>query len=63
MVLLKQLRYSLYLIFHPFDGFWDLKHERRGSRKAATVILLILVINSILKTQFTGFLYNSDYAA
>jgi hypothetical protein len=61
MVLLKQLRYSLYLIFHPFDGFWDLKHERRGSRKAATVILLILVINSILKTQFTGFLYNSDY--
>lgn len=57
-IVLKQLRYSLYLIFHPFDGFWDLKHEHRGSRKAASLIILALVINSILKTQFTGFLYD-----
>ena len=21
--LLSSLRYSLYVIFHPFDGFWD----------------------------------------
>lgn len=59
--LLKELKYSLYLIFHPFDGFWDLKHEHRGSRKAASFIILLLVINAILKTQFTGFIHNPDY--
>jgi len=26
------LRYALYVIVHPFDGFWDLKHEKRGQR-------------------------------
>ena len=57
----KQLRYSTHVMFHPFDGFWDLKHEHRGSTKSATVIVLLLVLNGILSTQFTGFLYNPDY--
>ena len=57
----KQLRYSTHVIFHPFDGFWDLKHEHRGSVKAAIVLVAMLVLNSILSTQFTGFLYNPDY--
>jgi hypothetical protein len=26
----KTLKYSLYTITHPFDGFWDLTHEKRG---------------------------------
>lgn len=57
----KQLRYTSHVMFHPFDGFWDLKHEHRGSMKAAIVLIAMLVINSILGTQFTGFLYNPDY--
>lgn len=57
----KQLRYTTHVMFHPFDGFWDLKHEHRGSMKAAIVLIAMLVINSILGTQFTGFLYNPYY--
>lgn len=57
----KQLRYTTHVMFHPFDGFWDLKHEHRGSMKAAIVLIAMLVINSILGTQFTGFLYNPGY--
>ena len=56
-----QLLFVFHLIFHPLDGFWDLKHEHRGSRKAATVIVALLVLNSIIKTQFTGYLYNPYY--
>lgn len=56
-----QLKYAFHILFHPFEGFWDLKHERRGSRKAATILVALLVLTSIVKTQFTGFLYNSDY--
>ena len=50
MTVLKQLKYSFTLIFHPFDGFWDLKHEKRGSAKAALVILALLCVQQIFKT-------------
>ena len=26
----EELLYAFHVIFHPFDGFWDLKHEKRG---------------------------------
>ena len=25
----KNLRYAFYLLFHPFKGFWDIKHEKK----------------------------------
>lgn len=54
----RSLRYSLYLIFHPFDGFWDLKHEKRGNVPAATVILAAVVATFIFSRQYTGFAFN-----
>ena len=33
--MLKELRYSLYLTTHPFKGFWEIKHENRGSLRTA----------------------------
>ena len=35
----KELLYAFHVIFHPFDGYWDLKHEKRGSVRAAVTIL------------------------
>lgn len=60
MELLNSLRYSLHLIFHPFDGFWDLKHEKRGSVKASIVILISLILTFIFRRQLTGFLFNHN---
>ena len=49
----EELLYVFHLVFHPFDGFWDLKHEKRGSMRAAWTILgitaLALFYNSIGK--------------
>lgn len=53
---LETLRYFLYVIFHPFDGFWDLIHEKRGSLAAANTILVLVLLVQILKLQFTNFL-------
>lgn len=53
----KSLRYSLYVIFHPFDGFWDLKHEKRGSMAAANVIVLLSLLTRLWIKQFSGFLF------
>ena len=56
--ILKGLQYSLYLIFHPFKGFWDLKHEKKGNVYSAWVIVCLLSVLLILRRQFTGFILN-----
>lgn len=55
----EKLSYTTYLIFHPFDAFWDLKHEKRGSLSAGLVILLIVAIQQGLNNQYTGFIFNN----
>jgi hypothetical protein len=44
----ETLRYALYVIVHPFDGFWDLTHEKRGSLAAANIITALLVVTEVL---------------
>jgi len=58
MDVLQSLRYSLYLIFHPFDGFWDLKHEKKGNLKTALLIVAMVSVTYILRRQLTGFILN-----
>ena len=53
----RSLRYSLYVIVHPFDGFWDLKHEKRGSMAAANTIVLLTLLTTLWIKQFSGFLF------
>ena len=55
--LLSSLRYSLYVIFHPFDGFWDLSREKRGSLGAANIIVFLVLLVRLLSMQFTPFLF------
>lgn len=41
--------YGFHVIFHPFDGFWDLKHEKRGNFKAGIFFLVLTIV---------GYVYN-----
>lgn len=52
------LKYSLYVIVRPFDGFYRLKHERRGNAAAASVILVLVIFTFIAVRQYTGFIFN-----
>ena len=51
----ETLRYALYVIVHPFDGFWDLGHEKRGSLAAAHTFLALWLITYVLRLMFTNF--------
>ena len=55
---LSSLLYSLFLILHPNDAFWDLKYERRGNVPAATIILGLVVFTYIFMRQTMGFIFN-----
>ena len=51
----EELIYAFHVIFHPFDGFWDLKHERRGSVRSATIILLVTVLAFFYRSVGYGY--------
>ena len=54
----EELLYAFYVIFHPFDGFWDLKHEKRGSLRAALIILGLTVVSFAYQAVGQSYLYN-----
>ncbi len=54
----EELLYAFHLIFHPFDGFWDLKHEKRGSLRAALTILAITVLCFAYQAVGQSYIYN-----
>ncbi|MDI9458508.1 MAG: YIP1 family protein [Bacillota bacterium] len=55
---LESLRFGLYAIVHPFDGFERLKKERKGTPLAATIILALVVLTFVFARQYTGFIFN-----
>lgn len=60
----EEMLYVFHLIFHPFDGFWDLKHEKRGSVRASLTIMLITVVAFFYQAIGQGYSFNprGDYS-
>ncbi len=50
--------YAFHIIFHPFDGFWDMKHEKRGSMAASLTIVVLTIIAFIYKSSGTAYIFN-----
>ena len=55
------LKFALYCMTHPLDGFWDLTHEHRGTMAAANTILVVTLVVRILKLKYTSFLVMQVY--
>ena len=55
---IEELLYVFHLVFHPFDGFWDLKHEKRGSVRAGITIIAITVLAFFYQSVATGYVFN-----
>lgn len=56
--LLKDTKYLKYVIFHPFDGFYEAKMRGLGDLRVATAILVLYGILGIFRNQYTGFIFN-----
>ena len=54
----EELLYSFHVILHPFDGFWDLKHEKRGSLRAALVFIVIAILTFYYEAIGSGYILN-----
>ncbi|HPE95541.1 MAG TPA: YIP1 family protein, partial [Bacillota bacterium] len=58
----EELLYAAHIIFHPFDGFWDLKHEKRGSIKGALTILAITIVAFLYNAVGKGYLFDPYFS-
>ncbi|MBE6598324.1 MAG: hypothetical protein E7638_02645 [Ruminococcaceae bacterium] len=54
----EELLYAFHVIFHPFDGFWDLKHEHRGSFRSGFMILIVTVIAYFYQAIGKGYIFD-----
>lgn len=54
----EELLYAFHVIYHPFDGFWDLKHEKRGSVRGAITILGLVILSFYYNSIGRGYLLN-----
>ncbi len=54
----EEVLYVFHLMYHPFDGFWDLKHEKRGSVKGATFIFVLTILGFLYKSVGQGYIFN-----
>jgi len=57
----NSLKFSLYCLTHPLDGFWDLTHEKRGSYAAANTILILTLLARVFRLRFTSFIFLNVY--
>ena len=60
----EELLYVFHLVFHPFDGFWDLKHEKRGSVRAASTFMGLTILAFFYQAIGQGYSFNprGDYS-
>lgn len=52
------IRNPFYTLLHPFNGFWEMKYERKGRLSVAFAIVALLVVAMIVKRQLGGFVIN-----
>lgn len=54
----QELLYGFHVILHPFDGFYDLKHEHRGSVRASLVFIAVTIVGFFYQSVGQGYVLN-----
>ena len=58
----EEFLYGFYVMMHPFDGFWDLKHEKRGSVRGAICILVLTAASLLYQSVGSAYLFGGGSA-
>ena len=56
----QELVYMFHVMFHPFDGFWDLKRAKRGGVRGAAIILAVVALVMAIREVGTGYIYSGE---
>lgn len=61
MLDLTKGQFVKHVVFHPFEGFEDLRWKKQGSMGIAFAIVCLLFVQQIAYSRLYGFQYYSDY--
>jgi hypothetical protein len=53
------IKFPFYVLTHPIDGFYEMKFNRQGLMKVATIFFMIHAVLGIIEFTYTGFLFNT----
>ena len=56
----SKIKFITHLLFHPADGFWDMKREKRGSMAVCIVLLLLNFITMVIEEYAVGFIFDTS---
>lgn len=52
-------KFPLYLLTHPIDGYYEMKHESKGLLRVAIFYFVMHSLLGILEFAYTGFVFNN----
>ncbi|HWT27494.1 MAG TPA: Yip1 family protein, partial [Mobilitalea sp.] len=56
----EKLLYPFYVITHPFDGFYEIRHREKGSVPVALLIVLLFGLSFSINMRYAGFFVNDN---
>jgi len=54
----EKLKYPFYCMFHPFDGFYEVRHREKGSVGVALLLVFLFGLSYSINRRFAGFVVN-----
>lgn len=54
----EKLLYPFYVMFHPFDGFYEIRHRGKGSVSLAMLFVFLFGLSFSLNRRYAGFVVN-----
>ena len=54
----EKVKFAFHVLTHPFDGFWDLKREGKGSLLLAFIFIFLWILSNVSTQEVTSFLFN-----
>lgn len=55
-----KIKFIFHILFHPADGFWDMKREKRGSMAACIILLLLNFVTTVIAEYGVGFIFDAS---
>jgi len=56
----RKIQFVFHTIFHPADGFWDMKREKRGYMPVCLVLHFLFFVSSVIKEYAVGFMFDTS---
>lgn len=54
----EKILYPFYVISHPFDGFYEIRHQGRGSTLIASILIFLFGLSFSINRMYAGFVVN-----